>query len=103
MLDLEKEVPQMAGKQVNRREFLRLTATAGLGVLLAACGGTAAPQGGAAPTAAGGEAAAPTAAPAAGGGAAPTSAAPPALSQDANVIDWWHGWGGQGAKALEEA
>jgi len=54
MLDLEKEVPHMAGKQVSRRAFLRLTATAGLGALLAACGGTPTPQGGAAPTAAGG-------------------------------------------------
>src|SRR5262245_4424936 len=94
--------PHMSGKQVSRRRFLALSATTGLGALLAACGGAAAPQGGAAPTAAGAAAEAPTAAPAAAGGEAPTSAAPPAVSTEANVIDWWHGWGGQGQKALEE-
>jgi multiple sugar transport system substrate-binding protein len=93
----------MAGTQMSRRKFLALSATTGFSALLAACGGTAPPQAGTEPTAAG-AAAAPTAAPAAAPAAeAPTSNAPPALSTDANVIDWWHGWGGQGAKALEEA
>jgi multiple sugar transport system substrate-binding protein len=104
MLDLKKEVPEMAGKQISRRQFLALTATTGISALLAACGGTSAPQGGAAPTAAGGGAAEqPTAAPAGGAAAAPTSEAPPAVSTEANVIDWWNGWGGQGGKALDEA
>ena len=96
----------MAGTQMSRRKFLALSATTGISALLAACGGTAPPQASTEPTAAGaaaptaaGAAAVPTAAPAE---MAPTSAAPPALSTDANVIDWWHGWGGQGAKALEE-
>src|SRR5690349_16650669 len=101
MLDLEKEVFLMADTQMSRRKFLALSATTGLSALLAACGGAAAPQAGTEPTAAG-AAAAPTAAAAAPAAAAPTSNAPPALSTDANVIDWWHGWGGQGAKALEE-
>ncbi|HJZ49923.1 MAG TPA: substrate-binding domain-containing protein [Roseiflexaceae bacterium] len=103
----------MAGKQMSRRQFLALTATTGIGALLAACGGTSTPPGGAAPTASGGAAAPPTAAPAggaaapptaapAGGAAAPTSEAPPAVSTEENVIDWWNGWGGQGGKALDE-
>jgi len=95
----------MAGTQMSRRKFLALSATTGLGALLAACGGAAPPQASTEPTAAG--AAAPTAAGAAAATAAPveaapTSEAPPELSTDENVIDWWHGWGGQGQKALEE-
>src|SRR5258706_16071690 len=95
----------MAGTQMSRRKFLALSATTGLSALLAACGGAAAPPASTEPTAAGAaaptaaSAAVPTAAPAE---AAPTSAAPPEVSTDANVIDWWHGWGGQGQKALEE-
>src|SRR5215216_3178337 len=88
----------MAGTQMSRRKFLALSATTGLSALLAACGSSVAPPSGTEPTAAG-AAAAPTTAPAAD---APTSNAPPALSTDANVIDWWNGWGGQGGKALDE-
>src|SRR5215213_8955602 len=87
----------MAGTPMTRRKFLALSATTGISALLAACGGAAAPPANTAPTAAGAEA--PTAAPAA---EAPTSNAPPALSTEANVIDWWNGWGGQGGKALDE-
>ena len=91
----------MAGTQMSRRKFLALSATTGLSALLAACGGAATPQASTEPTAAGAAAAPPTAAPAAAA-EAPTSEAPPEVSTEANVIDWWHGWGGQGQKALEE-
>ncbi len=116
----------MVNKRLSRRKFLALSGTAGIGTLLAACGGAAAPspaQGATAGTGAAGVTAAPanggtaggTAAPAAGATAAsatqaPAAAAPPAgetatpppVSQAANVIDWWNGWGGQGGKALDE-
>lgn len=99
----------MSGKQLSRRKFLALTGTAGVSALLAACGTAATPTGGGATGAttgaAGGAAAATTTttAPAeAGGAAAATTSTPPPVSKEANVIDWWNGWGGQGGKALDE-
>lgn len=100
---------QMSGKQLSRRKFLALTGAAGASALLAACGQTGTTTSGTgtteAPAAASTAAApsAPAATEAAAAAAEPTSAAPPAVSQASNVIDWWHGWGGQGAKALDEA
>jgi multiple sugar transport system substrate-binding protein len=89
----------MTGKQLSRRRFLLLAASSSAGALLAACGASA-PSGGTDQ----GAAAQPTAMPEAPAAGEPTpTAPPPAPSQDENVIDWWHGWGGQGAKALEEA
>jgi multiple sugar transport system substrate-binding protein len=89
----------MSGKQISRRKFLALSAAGGAGAVLAACGSPPASGGAAtgATTAAGA-----TAAPAAPAAAADTTATPPPVSQAANVIDWWNGWGGQGGKALDQ-
>lgn len=94
----------MSGKRISRRKFLALSGTAGVSGLLAACGAASSTTEGNATTAAttAAQAAVTAAAEAPAAAAEPTSAAPPPLSDSDTVIDWWNGWGGQGAKALDE-